>query len=212
MFSGVQRGSTERNLLYLYIFTEETRCAGFSSSRSGWFKRIEPPRTVLNHRMTELARCVEFFHSRTTPTSCERTLPATVPSGWFKRLEPHRTFSNHSRTELAGRVEFFHRSSEWFDARELHRRNTVCRVLVHAFGVVHAHRTSSNLLEPHQDRDSRASRVLSEAFRVVRLYGTFSNYRSSEWFDCTEPSLPTSSQKKQGVQGSRTQGRGGSSA
>ena len=35
---------------------------------------------------------------------------------------------------------------------------------------------------------------------------------SSEWFDSMEPSLTTSSQKKQGVQGARTLVRGGSSA
>ena len=27
---------------------------------SGWFKRIEPPRTFSNHIIGELARCVEF--------------------------------------------------------------------------------------------------------------------------------------------------------
>ena len=37
-------------------------------------------------------------------------------------------------------------------------------------------------------------------------------HMSSEWFDSTEPSLTTSSQKKQGVQGARTLVRGGSSA
>ena len=35
---------------------------------------------------------------------------------------------------------------------------------------------SSNLLEPHHDRDSRACRVLSYEFGVVRLYRIFSNY------------------------------------
>ena len=122
--------------------------------------------------------------------------------------------------------------------------------------MVQAHRTSSNLLEPHQDRASRACSVLSYEFRVVRLYRTFSSYfgtgetrfagclcTSSAWFtyiepprtfsnhiiaeiprcveffhmrsecfDSTEPSLPTSSQKKKGVQGARTLVRGGSSA
>ena len=48
-------------------------------------------------------------------------------------------------------------------------------------------RTSSNLLEPHHDRDRRARRDLSYEFRMVRLYG-------------------------QGVQGARTLVRGGSSA
>ena len=53
----------------------------------------------------------------------------------------------------------------------------MCRVLMHLFGVVQAHRTSSNLPEPHQFCDM-----------------------SSGWFDCTEPSLSTSLQGKQGVE------------
>ena len=47
-----------------YIVTGETRCAGCSCTRSGWFKRIEPPRTFLNHSRTELAGRVEVFHRR----------------------------------------------------------------------------------------------------------------------------------------------------
>ena len=59
-----------------------------------------------------------------------------------------------------------------------------------SFGVVQAHRTSSNLLEPHQRHE----------FGVVRLYRTFSNYiftgetrfagclcTSSGWFKRIEP-------------------------
>ena len=45
---------------------------------------------------------------------------------------------------------------------------------MHSFGVVHAQRTSSNLLEPHHHRESRACSVLSYEFRVVRRYRTFS--------------------------------------
>ena len=44
-----------------YIFTAETRCAGRLCTSSGWFKRIEPPRTFSNHIIAELQRCVEFF-------------------------------------------------------------------------------------------------------------------------------------------------------
>ena len=39
-----------------------------------------------------------------------------------------------------------------------------------------AHRTSTNLLEPHHCRDSKVCRVLSHEFGVVQLYRTFSNY------------------------------------
>ena len=50
------------------IYTGEARCAGCLCTRSGWFKRIEPPRNFLNHIMTEIAGRVEFFH---------------MSSGWF---------------------------------------------------------------------------------------------------------------------------------
>ena len=63
-------------------------------------------------------------------------------------------------------------------------------------------------------KESKVCRVLSHEFGVVRLYRTFSNHiitelqrcvaffhLSSGWFDCTEPSVTTSLQGKQGVQG-----------
>ena len=63
-----------------------------------------------------------------------------------------------------------------------------------------AHRTSSNLLEPHHYRDSKVCRVLSHEFGVVRPYRTFSVYivtgetrsagclcTSSGWFKHIEP-------------------------
>ena len=39
--------------------------------------------------------------------------------------------------------------------------------VVNLFGVVQAHRTSSNLLEPHHYKDSKVCRVLSHEFGVV---------------------------------------------
>ena len=56
--------------------------------------------------------------------------------------------------------------------------------------------SSSNLHEPHHHRDSKVCRGLSHEFG---------------WFDCTEPSLSTSLQGKQGVQGAYAIVRGGSS-
>ena len=66
--------------------------------------------------------------------------------------------------------------------------------------MVQAHRTSSNLLEPHHYRDSKVCRVLSHEFGVVRLYRTFSIYivagetrcagclcNCSGWFKYIEP-------------------------
>ena len=71
---------------------------------------------------------------------------------------------------------------------------------MHLFGVVQAHRTSSNLPEPHHYRDSKVCRVLSHEFGVVRPYRTFSVYivtgetrsagclcTSSGWFKHIEP-------------------------
>ena len=65
---------------------------------------------------------------------------------------------------------------------------------------IQAHRTSSNLPEPHHYRDSKVCRVLSHEFGVVRLYRTFSIYivigetrhagclcTSSGWFKHIEP-------------------------
>ena len=42
--------------------------------------------------------------------------------------------------------------------------------------MVQAHRTSSNLLEPHHYRDSKVFTVLSHEFGVVRLHRTFFIY------------------------------------
>ena len=110
---------------------------------------------------------------------------------------------------------------------------------MHLFWVVQAHRTLSNLPEPHHYRDSKVCRVLSHEFAVVRPYRTVSVWcagclctssgcfkhieprrtftslqcrvLSSGWFDHTEPSLSTSLQGKQGVQGVYALVWGGSS-
>ena len=66
-------------------------------------------------------------------------------------------------------------------------------MLMQLFGVVQAHRTSSNLLEPHHYRDSKVCRVLSHEFGVVRPYRTVSVWcagclcTSSGWFKHIEP-------------------------
>ena len=64
---------------------------------------------------------------------------------------------------------------------------------MHLFGVVQAHRTSSNLLEPHHHRDNKVCRVLSHEFGVVRPYRTVSVWCAgclctcSGWFKHIEP-------------------------
>ena len=91
-------------------------------------------------------------------------------------------------------------SLEWFDSTEpsLTTSSQKKQGVQGARTLVQANRTSSNLLEPHHDTEI-AGRV--EFFHM-----------SSGWFDCTEPSLTTSLQGKQGVQGARALGLGGSSA
>ena len=81
-----------------------------------------------------------------------------------------------------------------------YRGNKECRVLLQKFGVVQAHRTSSNLLEPQHHRASKVWRGLSQEFGVGRMYRTFSSYlvtgetrsagclsTSSGWFKHIEP-------------------------
>ena len=84
-------------------------------------------------------------------------------SEWFNPLEPPRIFSNHFSAEKARCVEVFDVSSEWFDCLlepHLHSGNKMCRVPVHCFRVVQPPRTSSNLLEPLQCRESKVCRSL----------------------------------------------------
>ena len=132
-----------------YIFTGETRCEGCFCS--GWFKRIEPPRTFTNHIIAEIVRCVEFFH---------------MSSGWFDCTEPSLTTSLQGKQGVQGAYALFRGGS-----------------------------SASNL-----------SRTTSSQ-RSIEFF-----HMSSGWFDCTEPSLTSSLQGKQGVQGAYAQVRGGSSA
>ena len=114
-----------------YFFTGETLFARCLCTSSGWFKYIEPPRTFSNHINAEIARCVEFFHMSSGWFDCtEHSLPtslqgkqglqgayALVRSGsrTSNLLEPSPTTSSHRN------LLYLH----------LHRRNKVCRVLVH---------------------------------------------------------------------------------
>ena len=91
-----------------------------------------------------------------------------------------RTYSKWMTLERARCVEFFHISLGWFKHIEPHRTSSkwmileseVCRVFSHKFGVVQAHRTSSNLLDI---RESEVYRVFSHKFGVVQAHRTSSN-------------------------------------
>ena len=212
----------------IYIVTGETRHAGCLCTSSGWFKHIEPHRTFSNHIITEIARCVEFCHMSsgwfdcTEPslsTSLQRQQGMQGVVHLFGVVQAHRTSSNllephHYRDRCVRCVEFCHMSSGWFDCTEPSLSTSLQRQqgmqgVVHLFGVVQAHRTSSNLLEPHHYRDSKVCRVLSHEVGVVRLYRTFSIYivagetrcagclcTSSGWFKQLEPPRTTSLQRK----------------
>ena len=97
----------------------------------------------------------------------------------------------------------------------------VCRVLSHEFGVVRLYRTFSNYIFTGEARCLCTS---SGWFKCIKPPRTFSNHiiaeiarrveffhMSSGWFDCTELSLTTSLQGKQGVQGAYALVWGGSS-
>ena len=119
-------------------------------------------------------------------------------------VQPYRTSSTSSVSEaprygvcLCLRVVFVGTEPLYLQQS---RKFRVCRVVVHLFGVVQAHRTSSNLHEPLHHRDSKVYRGLSQEFGVVRLYRTFSMYivtgetrsagclcTSSGWFKHIEP-------------------------
>ena len=148
------------------IVAGETRCAGCLCTCSGWFKHIEPRQTFPNHIITEIAKCVEFCHMSSgwfdhTEPSLSTSLQGKqsagclcTSSGWLKHIEPHRIFSNHIITEIARCVEFCHMSSGGFDCTEPSLSTSLqgqqgMQGVMHLFGVVQAHRTSSNLLEPH---------------------------------------------------------------
>ena len=131
-------------------------------------------------------------------------------------VQAHRTTSNlleshHYRDSKVCRV--CHMSSGWFDCTEPSLSTSLqgqqgMQGVVHLFGVVQAHRTSSNLLEPHHYKDSKVCIVLSHEFGVVRLYRTFSIYIVTEiarcagclctcsgWFKHIEPHRTTSLQR-----------------
>ena len=79
-------------------------------------------------------------------------------------------------------------SSGWFDCTEPSLSTSLqgqqgMQGVVHLFGVVQAHRTSSN-------------HIITKIGRCVEFC-----HISSGWFNCTEPSLSTSLQGKQGMQG-----------
>ena len=152
---------------------------------SGWFDCTEPSLSTSLQGETRCAGCL------------------CTSSGWFKHIEPRRTFSNHIITEIARCVEFCHMSSGWFDCTEPSLSTSLQGKQRYAGCLC----TSSGWfkhIEPHR---TFSNHIMTEIARCVEFC-----HMSSGWFDCTEPSLSTSLQGKQGMQGAYSLVRGGSSS
>ena len=91
-----------------------------------------------------------------------------------KNLHNHQILLGIDKPERAELAKF-----------SLHANSFVCRVYTLQLPTtvshlnVQAHRTSSNLLEPHYCRYSKVCRVLSHEFWVIRLYPSLSHLASS---------------------------------
>ena len=146
----VQPQRTSSNLL------EPLQCRGSKVSRglSHEFGVVRLYRTCI---FTGGTRCVGYL---------------CTSSGWFNRSKPPRTFLSHFNAEKARCVEVFRMCSGWFDYTEpfltasSHGEQGVW-VPIHYFRVVQPQRTSSNLLEPLQCRESKVCRGLSHEFGMV---------------------------------------------
>ena len=141
-------------------------------------------------------------------------------SGWFKHSEPHQTSSNHN---LFGVVQAQRTASNLHEPHH-HRDCKVCRGLSQEVGVVRLYRTFSMYIVTWETRSAGCLCNSSGWFKHSEPQRTFSNHNiteiarcgevchmSSGRFDCTEPSLSTSLQGKQGVHGAYALVQGGSS-
>ena len=131
-------------------------------------------------------------------------------SGWFKHIEPRRTFSNLIITEIARCVEFCHMSSGWFDCTEPSLSTSLQgkQSVQGAYALVQGKQSGScsGWFKHIEPRRTFSNHIITEIARCVEFC-----HMSSGWFDCTEPSLSTSLQGKQGMQGAYALVRGGSS-
>ena len=150
---------------------------------------ISPHRTFSDYILTEIATYTSFTRVQAVPNllqlhlylhRCRGNKVCRVLMHLFGVVQAHRTFSNHIITVIARCLEFCHMSSGWFDHTEPSLSTSLQgkQGVQGAYALVQAHRTSSNLPEPHHYRDSKVCRVLSHEFGVVRPYRTFSIRRS----------------------------------
>ena len=117
-----------------------------------------------------------------------------------------------------------HRTSSNLREPQHHRASKVWRGLSQEFGVVRLYRTFSSYVLAGETRCAGCFCTSSGWFKHSEPHRTYTNHfsteiarcvevshRSSVWFDCTEPSLCTLLQGKQGVQGAYALVWGGSS-
>ena len=83
------------------------------------------------YTLTEIARCIDFFHMSSGWFDCTEPSQTTslqgiqgvqgakcTGSGRFQHSEPHRTFTKYSLTERGRYIDFKYMSSGWFDWTE----------------------------------------------------------------------------------------------
>ena len=153
--------------------------------------------------LTEIARCIDFFHMSSGWFDCTEPSPTTslqgiqgvqgaicTGSGRFKHIEPHRTFSNCILTEIARYIDFFHSSSGWFDCTEPSPTTSLQGIQ----GVQGAICTGSGRFKHIEPRRTFSIYILTEIARYLDFF-----HMSSGWFDWTEPSLTASLQGIEGV-------------
>ena len=110
----------------------------------------------------------------------------------MEKVRYSRTTPNFILTEIARYLDFFHTSSGWFDCTEPSPTTSLQGIQ----GVQGAISTGSGRfkhLEPHRTFSNYS---FTEIARYIEFF-----YTSSGWFDRTKPSLTTSLQGIQGVQG-----------
>ena len=121
-------------------------------------------------------------------------MQGAICTSWmrFKHIEPHRTFSNYTLTEIARYLDFFHTSSGWFDCTEP-SPTTSLQGIQSVQGAICTGSGRFKHIEPHR---TFSNYIFTEIARYIEFF-----YMSSGSFDWTKPSLTTSFQGIQGVQG-----------
>ena len=184
-YAPVRGGSTTSILIEPYVYRFHTS--------SEWFDWTEPspPTSLQGIQGVQGAICTGSGRLQGI-----EGIQGAICTSWkrFKHFEPHRTFSNCSLTELARYIDFFHVSSGWFDWTEPSLTTSLQGIEL-VQGALCTGSGSFKHIDPHR---TFSIYILTEIARYMEFF-----YTSSGWFDWTEPSLTTSLQGIEGVQGAR---------